>query len=63
MADYVIFLFYLGGSLGVIDLDSADTLFEQGFLGPYYFQVLSLVSLIGAEHELILIDRSDRCRG
>lgn len=63
MADYVVFLFYLGGSLGVVGLDSVDALFEQSFLGPYYFQILSFVFLIGTEHELILIDWSDRCGG
>lgn len=63
MPDDVVFLFELGDSLGVVGLDGAYALFEQRFLGSYNFQVLSFVFLTGAEHELILIDWSDRCRG
>lgn len=63
MPDYVIFLFELSDSLGVICLDCADALFEKRLLGPDDLQVLSFVFFIGAEHELVWIDGSDRRRG
>ena len=63
MSDYVVFLFELSDSLRVVGLNGADALLKQRFLGPNHFQVLSFVFLIGAEHELVLVDRSDRGGG
>lgn len=59
----VIFLLDLCNSLRVVGLNGGDAFFEQLFLSPYHFQVLTFVFLIGTEHELVLVDGSDRSGG